>query len=258
MKISKILLSSIIIIGLNAADKEHTITIAVSPVPHAEIMEFVKPILAKSGYDLKISEISDYQIPNIATDNGDIDANFFQHTPYLQQHNKSKGTNLVSAVSIHLEPMGFYSKKIKNINELKSGSKVAIAHDPSNENRALRILEKNGLIKLNNVTLATPQDIIQNPKNIQFIELEGALIPRILDDVDLAAISTNFILDMGMNPSKDALIIESTDSPYANIIAVKSGNENSPKINALIKAVTNENVKDFIIKKYKGAILPVF
>lgn len=259
MKISKILLSTLVALSLNAADKVHTIKVAVSPVPHAEILEAIKPQLKKEGYDLDIIEISDYSIPNVATQDGSLDANFFQHLPYLQNQNETRGLNLVSVAAIHLEPLGFYSKKIKNINELKDGATVAIAHDPSNGNRALQILQKAGLIELDkNAKVASVQDIVKNPKNLKFTELEGALIPRALDDVDLAAISTNFILDMGMNPSKDALLIEDTDSPYANIIVVKSGNENEPKIKALVSAATSKESKEFILKKYNGAILPTF
>ena len=259
MKISKILLSTLVALSLNAADKAHTIKVAVSPVPHAEILEAIKPQLKKKGYDLDIIEISDYSIPNVATQDGSLDANFFQHLPYLQNQNETRGLNLVSVAAIHLEPLGFYSKKIKNINELKDGATVAIAYDPSNGNRALQILQKAGLIELDkNSKVASVQDIVKNPKNLKFTELEGALIPRALDDVDLAAISTNFILDMGMNPSKDALLIEDTDSPYANIIVVKSGNENEPKIKALVSAATSKESKEFILKKYNGAILPTF
>ena len=174
--------------------------------------------------------------------------------PLLQ----NRGLNLVKTVGVHLEPMGFYSKKIKNIKDLKEGSKVAIAYDPSNGNRALRILAKNGIIKLDEKAIqATPHDIVENPKNLKFVELEGAQIPRAFDEVDLAAISTNFVLDMGMTPSKDALIIEDTDSPYANIIVTKSGKENSDKIKALDAAVTSPQTKEFIIKRYQRVRLSI-
>ena len=237
MKVFKILASLALAFNLYAADKDHTIVVAVSPVPHAEIMEFIKPALAKEGYDLVIKEINDYSIPNLATQDGDLDANFFQH----------------------LEPLGFYSKKIKSLSELKDGAKVAIAYDPTNGNRALNILQKAGLIELDkSAELATPKDIVKNPKHLNFVELEGAQIPRTLDEVDLAAISTNFVLDIGMNPKKDSLAIEGIESPYANIIAVKAGNENSPKIKALVKAATSPETKEFILKRYDGAILPVF
>ena len=259
MKVFKILASLALAFNLYAADKDHTIVVAVSPVPHAEIMEFIKPVLAKEGYDLVIKEINDYSIPNLATQDGDLDANFFQHWPYLKNHNETKGTTLITAAAIHLEPLGFYSKKIKNIKELKDGAKVAIAYDPSNGNRALRILEKAGLIEINKgVKTASVNDIAKNPKNLQFVELEGAQIPRTLDDVDIAAISTNFVLDLGMSVAKDALLLEDANSPYANIIVTKSGNENSPKIKALVDAVLSPDTKNFIITRYKGEVIPAF
>ncbi|WP_169752469.1 MetQ/NlpA family ABC transporter substrate-binding protein [Campylobacter mucosalis] len=259
MKILKLAIAFLTALNLNAKSNEKTIVVGVSPVPHAEILEVVKPKLKEQGYELVISEITDYSIPNIATNDGDLDANFFQHEPYLNEHNKNRNTDLVKVVAVHLEPLGFYSNKIKNINELKDNATIAIAHDPTNGNRALRILQDAGLITLDeSAVLATPADIVKNPKGLKFIEIEGALIPRSLNDVDLAAISTNFVLDMGLNPSKDALIIESTNSPYANIIATKRGNENSPKIKALSKAVTSDEVRNFINERYKGAVLPVF
>lgn len=259
MKILKLAIAFLTALNLNAKSDEKTIVVGVSPVPHAQILEVVKPKLKEQGYELVISEITDYSIPNIATNDGDLDANFFQHEPYLNEHNKNRNTDLVKVVAVHLEPLGFYSNKIKNINELKDNATIAIAHDPTNGNRALRILQNAGLITLDeSAVLATPADIVKNPKGLKFVEIEGALIPRSLNDVDLAAISTNFVLDMGLNPSKDALIIESTNSPYANIIATKRGNENSPKIKALSKAVTSDEVRNFINERYKGAVLPVF
>ncbi|MDL0088673.1 MetQ/NlpA family ABC transporter substrate-binding protein [Campylobacter gastrosuis] len=259
MKILKLAIAFLAALNLNAKSDEKTIVVGVSPVPHAQILEVVKPKLKEQGYELVISEITDYSIPNIATNDGDLDANFFQHEPYLNEHNKNRNTDLVKVVAVHLEPLGFYSNKIKNINELKDNATIAIAHDPTNGNRALRILQNAGLITLDeSAVLATPADIVKNPKGLKFVEIEGALIPRSLNDVDLAAISTNFVLDMGLNPSKDALIIEGTNSPYANIIATKRGNENSPKIKALSKAVTSDEVRNFINERYKGAVLPVF
>ena len=179
--------------------------------------------------------------------------------PYLEEQNKARGLHLVSVANVHVEPLGFYSKKIKNIKELKDGAKVAIAYDPSNGNRALRILEKAGLIEIDkNVKVATINDITKNSKNLQFVELEGAQIPRTLDDVDIAAISTNFILDLGMSVAKDALLLEDANSPYANIIVTKAGNENNPKIKALIDAVLSPDTKNFIITRYKGEVIPAF
>ena len=180
-----------------------------------------------------------------------------KHT--IEEFNKNKGTNLIKTVAVHLEPMGIYSKKIKDLNELKDKAKVSIPNDPTNESRALDVLADAGLIELDSkVELKTPLDITKNPKNLNFVEIDAASVPRTLDDVDIAVINTNFALNAGFNPLKDALQLESKDSPYANIIAVKKGNENSEKIKALDEAITSQTVKDFIEKKYNGAILPAF
>lgn len=255
----KILLSSLVALSLsvfaNAAEK---IVVGATPVPHAEILEVVKPILAKEGYTLEIKEFNDYTIPNLATQDGDLDANYFQHLPYLNEFNKNKGTNLVKTVGVHLEPMGVYSKKIKNLSDLKDGSTVAIPNDPTNESRALDVLASAGLIKLNDNPLKTPLDITENPKKLKFSEIEAAQLPRTLDDVTIAVINTNYALNAKLNPKNDALVLESKDSPYTNYVVVKAGNENNPKIKALNKAVTSEEVKKFIEKKYEGAILPSF
>lgn len=258
MKFLKPLLALFFALNLSAND-DKTIIVGVSPVPHAEILEFVKPKLKSQGYELVIKEITDYSIPNIATQDGSLDANFFQHQPYLDEQNKARGLTLVKAAAVHVEPLGFYSKRIKNISELKNGATIAIAHDPSNANRALAILQKAGLIKLNeSVKFAAPHDITDNPKGLKFIELEGAQIPRTLDEVDLAAISTNFILDLGLSVKENALLLESSDSPYANIIVTRSGNENSDKIKALNAAVLSDDVREFILKRYKGEVIPAF
>ncbi|EAU00159.1 MULTISPECIES: MetQ/NlpA family ABC transporter substrate-binding protein [Campylobacter] len=259
---NKILLSSLVALSLslsaNAADKAKTIIVGATPVPHAEILEVVKPILAKNGYTLEIKEFNDYTVPNLATEDGDLDANYFQHLPYLEEFNKNKGTHLVKTVGVHLEPMGVYSKKIKDIKELKEGSSVSIPNDPTNESRALDVLASAGLIKLNNNPLKTPLDIVENPKKLKFEEIETAQVPRTLDDVTIAVINTNYAMNANLNPTKDALVLESKDSPYTNYVVVKAGNENSPKTKALDKAITSPEVKKFIEEKYKGAILPTF
>ncbi|MBR8465923.1 MetQ/NlpA family ABC transporter substrate-binding protein [Campylobacter sp. faydin G-140] len=257
-----ILLTSLVALSLslnlNAADKSKTIIVGATPVPHAEILEVIKPILAKDGYTLEIKEFNDYSIPNLATDDGELDANFFQHLPYLNEFNKNKGTKLIKSVGVHLEPMGVYSKKIKSINELKNGDSVAIPNDPTNESRALDVLATAGLIKLNDNPLKTPLDIVENSKNLKFSEIETAQLPRTLDDVTIAIINTNYALNASLNPTKDALVLESKDSPYVNYVVVKVGNEDSAKIKALSKAITSDEVKEFINKKYEGAILPAF
>ncbi|AQW81097.1 MetQ/NlpA family ABC transporter substrate-binding protein [Campylobacter pinnipediorum] len=255
----KILISSLVALGLSLfANADEKIIIGATSVPHAEILEAVKPVLKKSGYDLEIKEFFDYSLPNLALEDEDLDANYFQHTPYLTEFNKNKGTHLVTTVAVHIEPLGIYSKKVKSLDELKDGDSVAIPNDPTNEDRALNILAKAGLIKLNDEPLKTLIDITENPKNLNFVEIEAAQIPRSLDDITLAAINTNYALSANLNPLKDSILLEDKDSPYVNYIVVKEGHENDKKIKALNDAVTSEDVKKFIIEKYQGAVLPVF
>jgi len=235
-----------------------TIIVGATPVPHSEILEIVKPLLAKEGYTLEIKVFNDYVIPNKVTDSGEIDANFFQHTPYLTEFNKSQGTKLVSVGNIHIEPIGIYSKKIKALSELQDGDSVAIPNDPSNAGRALDVLVNAGLITLKDAEHKTKLDIVENPKNLKFTELEAAQLPRVIEDFTIAVINTNYALPAGLNPSTDALALESANSPYANILVVKAGNENSDKTKALLKALQSDEVKKFIIEKYKGAIVPAF
>lgn len=256
---SKLALVGLLGLSINAfAKDDKTITVGATPVPHAEILEVIKPELKKQGYELKIKVFNDYVIPNTAVNDGELDANFFQHTPYLVKFNKDKGTKLVKTVGVHLEPMGVYSKKIKSLKELKKGDKVSIPNDPTNESRALDVLATSGLIKLKDTPFKTPLDITDNPKNLKFTELDAAQLPRTLQDVTISVINTNYALNAGLNPTKDALAIESKESPYVNIVVVKEGNENSPKIKALDKAINSNSVKKFIETKYKGAIVPAF
>lgn len=237
-----------------------TLTVGATPVPHGEILEQVKPMLKAEGIDLKVVEFTDYVKPNLALNDKELDANFFQHEPYLDKFNAEHGTDLVSVAKVHLEPMGIYSHKIKNLNELADGAKVAIPNDPTNGGRALLILQKAGLItlKTGDSITATVQDITENKKNLQFVELEAAQIPRSVDDVDIALINTNFAMEGGFNPLKDALYIESKDSPYANILVVWKGDENRPEIQKLVKALQSPEIKKFIEDKYQGAIVPAF
>lgn len=240
-----------------AADK---LSIAATPVPHAEILEHIKPALKDAGVDLDIKVFTDYVQPNQQVADGQIDANFFQHKPYLDSFNKERGTDLVSVGLVHVEPFGAYSKKIDNIENLKEGARVAIPNDPSNGARALLLLEKNGLIKLKDPEnlLATSRDVSENPKQLKFTELEAATLARVLDDVDLALINTNYAIEAGLNPLEDALIIEGSESPYANLVAVKAGNEKDERVEKLLKALQSEDVKKFIADKYKGAVVPAF
>ncbi|KAB0612787.1 MetQ/NlpA family ABC transporter substrate-binding protein [Campylobacter hyointestinalis] len=235
------------------------IKVGATPIPHAEILEFIKPELKKEGYELEIKVFNDYVVPNLAVEDGDLDANYFQHIPYLNEFNANKGTHLVKTAGVHLEPMGIYSKKIKSLKDLKDGATVSIPNDPTNESRALDVLVNAKLIEVDNsVKLRTPLDITKNSKNLKFKELEAATLPRTLDDVDIAVINTNFAMNANLNPTKDALALESKDSPYVNIVVVKEGNQNSKKIKALDATLNTKAVKDFIADKYKGAIIPAF
>ena len=237
-----------------------TLTVAASPVPHAEILEFVKPALAKEGVDLKVKVFTDYIQPNVQVAEKRLDANFFQHQPYLDEFNKAKGTSLVAVTGVHLEPLGAYSSKIKKIEELPGGANVVIPNDATNGGRALLLLAKAGVITLKDPTniLSTIKDIAQNPKDLKFRELEAATIPRVLTQVDLALINTNYALEAKLDPSKDALVIEGNDSPYVNILVSRADNKDSDAMKKLAAALHSPEVKLFITEKYKGAVLPAF
>lgn len=248
--------------GSTDSKNDKVIKIGVTPKPHKEIVEIAKPLLEKEGYTVEITEFNDYVQPNTAVEEGSLDCNFFQHTPYLNEQNESRGLHLKSVAAIHLEPMGLYSKKITNIDELQDGATIALPNDPSNEARALKLLASEGLIKINEGELVTPADITENPKNLKFNELEAAAVPRSVDDVDAAVINGNYAIEAGFDPTTNAIIKEDKDSeaakPYANILVVKEGNEDLDKIQALIKALTSDEVKDFINKQYNGSVIPVF
>ncbi|WP_242170199.1 MULTISPECIES: MetQ/NlpA family ABC transporter substrate-binding protein [unclassified Pseudomonas] len=258
----KVLLFTALAAALTAsfAQANEKLVVAATPIPHAEILELVKPTLAKEGVDLEIKVFTDYVQPNTQVAEKRLDANYFQTLPYLENFNKGKGTNLVTVIGVHVEPIGGYSKKIKNISELKDGATVAIPNEGSNAGRALLLLQKNGLITLKDPTnaLATPKDIASNPKKLKFKELESALLPRVLDQVDLDVINTNYALEAGLNPAKDALIIEDAKSPYVNFLVARPDNKDSDAIQKLAKALTSPEVKAFIEKKYNGAVVPAF
>ncbi|TQR34451.1 methionine ABC transporter substrate-binding protein [Campylobacter sp. MIT 99-7217] len=257
MKIKNLVLASLLGLSLNlyAAEK---IIVGATPVPHAEILELIKPELKKQGFELEIKEFNDYVQPNLATQSGDLDANFFQHTPYLDEFNKNNKTTLVNVAGIHLEPMGLYSSKHKQFDP-KAGASIAIPNDPTNESRALDIIAKTGAISFAKENLLkTPLDIKDNAKKLKFIELKAAQLPRALSDADFAVINSNYALAANLNPIKDSLVIEDSTSPYVNILVVKKGNENTKKTQALIKALKSEAVKKFILDKYKGAVVPAF
>lgn len=244
-----------------AAGAKTTLKVGATPVPHAEILEIVKPLLAKQNIDLQIVEFSDYVQPNLALNDKELDANFFQHEPYLDNFiSEHKELKLKNAGGVHIEPMGIYSKKIKELTALPDGASIAIPNDPTNGGRSLLLLEKAGLLKLREGAgvKATVQDIADNPKNLKFQEVEAAQVPRTLDDVDAAVINTNFAMQVNLVPTKDALFMEDKTSPYVNIVAVREGDEKRPEIETLMKALTSKEVKDFIDSKYKGAIVPAF
>ena len=244
----------------SAAAHAGEISVAATAVPHAELLEFVKPALAKEGVELKIKVFTDYVQPNVQVAEGRLDANFFQHQPYLDEFNASRGTALVSIAGVHVEPFGAYSSKIKKLDELSEGAQVVIPNDATNGGRALLLLQKAGVIKLKDGAgiTATVKDIAENPKGIKVRELEAATLPRVLAQVDLALINTNYALEAGLNPAKDALVIEGSDSPYVNFLVARPDNKDSAAIQKLAKALTSPEVKAFIEKKYSGAVLPAF
>ncbi len=240
--------------------KKITLKIGATPVPHAEILNLIKPILAKENINLEVVEFNDYVKPNMALNDKELDANFFQHKPYLDKFISERKMKLVSLVAVHIEPMGVYSKKLKDIKNVPAGAKVAIPNDPTNGGRALNILAKAGLITMKDGVgiNGTVADIKDNPKNLKITEIEAALLPRSLDDVDLSVINSNFAMEAKLNPTKDALFVEPKDSPYANIVAVREGDEKKDAMQKLKKAITSPEVKKFLEDKYKGAIVPAF
>ncbi|MDY0250263.1 MAG: MetQ/NlpA family ABC transporter substrate-binding protein [Pseudomonas sp.] len=242
------------------AVQAETLNVAATPVPHAEILEFLKPALAEQGVELNVKVFTDYVQPNVQVAEGRLDANFFQHQPYLDEFNKTKGTTLISVAGVHIEPFGAYSSKIKQLDDLKIGASVVIPNDATNGGRALLLLQTAGVIKLKpeaGIT-ATARDIAENPKKIKVRELEAATLPRVLNQVDLALINTNYALEAGLNPNEDALVIEGADSPYVNILVTREDNKNAEAVQKLVKALHSDAAKTFINEKYKGAVVPTF
>ncbi|AFH60438.1 MetQ/NlpA family ABC transporter substrate-binding protein [Paenibacillus caseinilyticus] len=243
-----------------APAKEVTLKVGATAVPHAEILNSVKDKLKAEGVNLEVKEFTDYVQPNVQVFEKQLDANFFQHTPYLDDQNKAKGMNLVKVTGVHIEPFGAYSQKIKKADELKDGAIVAIPNDPSNSGRALALLEKNGLIKLKDSAgiSGTVKDIVENKKNLKIEELEAAMLPRVLPEVDLALINTNYALEAKLNPTKDALFIEDSNSPYVNNLVARPDNKDSEAMQKLAKALNSPEVRKFIEDKYQGAVVPAF
>lgn len=236
------------------------IVIGVSPEPHEGIVEQVVDNLEEEGIELEIVVLDDYVIPNLNLDEGELDANFIQHEPYLLNFNEERGMELVSIGGVHIEPMALYSNDYSNIDQLPDGAEIAIPNDSTNGGRALLLLEIEGLISLDESVgvEATENDIVDNPKNLVFTALEAATLPRVLDEVDGAIINGNYALDAGLNPVDDGLIIEAEESPYANIVAVKSGEENEEKFMKLMEVLQSDEIRTYLQENYQGAVVPAF
>lgn len=236
------------------------LVVGATPSPHAEILNLIKPDLKEKGIELEVKEFNDYVTPNTALDEKQLDANFFQHVPYMEDFAKQKNIKLVAVGKVHVEPMGAYSKKVKSKDEIKDGALIAVPNDATNEGRALLLLQKQGLIKLKDATALTqtPKDITENPKSLKFKELEAAQLPRTIQDVDVAIINTNFALKGNLDPLKDTIFSEDKDSPYANVVTTRPDNQNDPAILELVKALNSEKVKKYLEDTYKGAIVPAF
>ncbi|WP_057510583.1 MetQ/NlpA family ABC transporter substrate-binding protein [Staphylococcus simulans] len=269
ISILAVLVLTVVLAACGSKDKSaggedsKTITVGASPAPHAELLEQAKPILKKEGYDLKIKTINDYTTPNKLVNSGELDANFFQHTPYLNTEKKDKGYKLVSVGNVHLEPMAVYSKKYKSLKELPKGATVYVSNNPAEEGRFLKFFVDEGLIKLKKgvkIQDAHFSDIVENKKDIKFNNKQSAeYLPKIYqnEDVDAAIINSNFAIEQKLSPKKDSIALEKPDNnPYANLVAVKEGHEKDKKIKALIKALQSQDIKDYINKKYDGAVIP--
>ena len=257
----KILSFAAIAFAATSLFAQKVVKVGATPEPHAAILNLVKEDLKAKGIDLQVVEFTDYVTPNDAVESGDIDANYMQHLPYMESTNKEKGYHLVNAAGIHVEPFALYSSKIKKIGDLKKKATIAIPNDPTNEGRALLLLQEAGLITLRDGAgiTATPLDIKKNPKKLKFREIEAASLPRTLKDVDAAVINGNYAIPAGLSAKKDGLFVEGSSSPYVNVIAVKAGNENKKEIKAVIEAVKSEKVKKFISEKYpNGEVVTVF
>ncbi|MBO9664408.1 MetQ/NlpA family ABC transporter substrate-binding protein [Dokdonella sp.] len=250
-------LAAVLVPPLAAAE---TLTVAATAVPHAEILEAVKPALAAEGVELKIKVFTDYVQPNVQVAEKRIDANYFQTKQYLEEFNRNRGTHLVALEDVHVEPLGLYSRKAKTLAELADGANVALPNDPSNTGRALLLLQRAKLITLKDPAnpVSTLKDVATNPKNLTFRELEAATLPRVLGQVDAAVINTNYALDAKLDPSKDALAIEDADTPYVNVLVAREDNKDAPAVKKLAAALHSAAVKDFIKNKYRGAVVPAF
>ena len=259
--IAVLVLAGALLFAGGKKDNSKVLKVGATPEPHASMLNLIVDDMAKAGYTLEVVEFTDYVTPNRALEDGQIDANFFQHIPYLDAQNAEHGYHLVNAGGIHIEPIALYSKKVSSLSGLADGASIAIPNDPTNEGRALLLLQSAGLIKLNAAAgiTATPLDIVENKKNLKFNEVEAASLPRVLDDVDAAVINGNYAIPAGLSATKDGLIVEGADSPYVNIVTVKAGNENDPRIKALVNALKSDEIKDYVNKTYpNGEVVLVF
>jgi D-methionine transport system substrate-binding protein len=245
-----------------SADSGKALVVVASPTPHARILNFIKDKLAaKAGLNLEVKEVTDYVTPNTAVQDGSADANYFQNVPYLDTFNKQRGTDIVSVVAVHLEPLGLYSKKVKNVADLPDGATVAVSNDATNEARGLKLLADNKVITLKDGAgiTATIRDISANPKNLKWKELDPAQLPRSLSDVDAAVINGNYALDAGLSPATEAILLEKAEgNPYSNILSVKKGNENDPRVRKLAELLHSPEVKAYIEDTFKGSVIPSF
>ena len=248
--------------GKSTSADDKVIKVAASATPHAEILEQAKPLLEAKGYDLQVTVFDDYVQPNNVVEGGDFDANYFQHIPYLESFNEEKGTHLVNAGGIHYEPFGIYPGTKASLDELADGDSIAVPNDTTNEARALLLLQDNGIITLKEGAglTATKNDIVENPYNVDIVELEAAQVPRVKDEVAFMVLNGNYALEAGFSVAKDSIAYEKSDSEaaktYVNVIAVKEGNENSDKIKALVEVLTSQEIKDYINNTYDGAVIP--
>ena len=259
--IAVLILAGALLFAGGKKDNSKVLKVGATPEPHASMLNLIVDDMAKAGYTLEVVEFTDYVTPNRALEDGQIDANFFQHIPYLDAQNAEHGYHLVNAGGIHIEPIALYSKKVSSLSELADGASIGIPNDPTNEGRALLLLQSAGLITLDAAAgiTATPLDITSNPKNLKFNEVEAASLPRVLEDVDAAVINGNYAIPAGLSATKDGLVVEGADSPYVNIVTVKAGNENDPRIKALVNALKSDEIKDYVNRTYpNGEVVLVF
>ena len=268
-KLIAIVLSLILVLSFAACGKKadgKTVKVGASITPHAEILREAAKLLEKEGIKLEVVEYTDYVQPNTAVEDGSLDANYFQHTPYLNTFNAENKTHIVSVGAIHYEPFGIYAGKVKALSDLADGAKIGVPNDGSNETRALLLLQQEGIIKLKDgidaSSNATKLDIVENPKNIEIVEMEAAQISKALEDLDFGVINGNYALQAGLNAGTDALAVEDASGSgaqtYANVLCVKEGNEKNANVQALFKALTSEEIKTFINNTYSGAVVPIF